>query len=371
MSIAILIPTYKNHIPLNARFLKSVEDNCADDGVPDIFFATSSKEESGELSLLIDSLSDKLKGKVHCFDVEEAVKEYEINQLTTEYDSDATIFFRDGRCGIINLKKLSGVNHVFTLGFEKVAVLDSEILLYRDANLLKSLEKHVSDDVYRYSLAAYNHEIMTKIQNDSIRSVVWSFDSRNHFSRSYGWYENLCVYSRDKFSGFINHLTEGGDVFTNKFVVAASRFRGASFEWISYMAYRMYVLKEEIKAVCVDDLIDSRIDGHPWSTPQNENLYQYMIGDEEKDGALLTAVNPPWVPYTENEYTRNLVNKYLPDSCCLMFHLDRKHPGAEAEVKEEIPVPQPVIDPPPVISVQRRAINKLRRVIKRIALGQS
>ncbi|AOF14265.1 TPA: hypothetical protein ACPZFU_003914 [Yersinia enterocolitica] len=76
MSIAILIPTYKNHIPLNARFLKSVEDNCADDGVPDIFFATSSKEESGELSLLIDSLSDKLKGKVHCFDVEEAVKEY-------------------------------------------------------------------------------------------------------------------------------------------------------------------------------------------------------------------------------------------------------------------------------------------------------
>lgn len=248
-------------------------------------------------------------------------------------------------------------------------MLDSEILLFREANLLKSLEKHVSDDIYRYSLAAYNLEGMTKIQNDSIRSVVWSFDTRNHFSRSYGWYENLCVYSRDKFSGFIDHLTAGGDVFTNKFVLAASRFRGASFEWISYMAYRLYVLKEDIQLVCVDNLIEGRIDGHPWSIPQNENLYQYITGDEEKDSVLLMAVNPPWVPYTENEYTRNLINKYLPDSCCLMFHLDRKHPGAEAEIKEEIPVPMPVIEPPPVVSVQRRAINKLRRIIKRIVIG--
>ncbi|HGY8621625.1 TPA: hypothetical protein ACNTUM_000849, partial [Escherichia coli] len=69
MSIAILIPTYSKHIPLNARFLKSVEDNCTVDGIPDIYFATSSKDESTELALLIDSLSDRLKKRVHCFDV--------------------------------------------------------------------------------------------------------------------------------------------------------------------------------------------------------------------------------------------------------------------------------------------------------------
>ncbi|KEO32062.1 hypothetical protein [Escherichia coli] len=366
MSIAILIPTYSKHIPLNARFLKSVEENCTFDGIPDIYFADSSKDESSELALLIDSLSDRLKKRVHCFDVEEAVTEYNNNLKNAKYDSDATIFFRDGRCGIINLKKLSGVDKVFSFGFDDVVVLDSEILLFRQSNLLQSLSKHVSNECYRYSLAAYNHEIMTKIQNDSIRSVISSFDMRNHFSRSYGWYENLCIYNKDKFNGFINHLTEDGDIFTNRFVHAACRFRGASFEWISYMAYRMYVLHEEIDEVCVDDLIEGNIEGHPWATPQNENIYQYLTGDEEKDSALLKSINPPWVPYTENEYTRKLIDKYLPDSCCLMFHLDRKHPGAEAEAKteEEIPVPETAIESPPVVSLPRRAINKLRRIIQ-------
>lgn len=123
MRISILIPTYNKHIPLNARFLKSVEDNCVDGGVPDIFFATSSKDESRELSLLIDSLPDKLRGKVHCFDVEDEVKEYESALLNTQYDSDATMFFRERKFGIINLKNYQELIAFFHWGSIKLLCL--------------------------------------------------------------------------------------------------------------------------------------------------------------------------------------------------------------------------------------------------------
>ncbi len=368
MSIAILIPTYSNHIPLNIRFINSVMENCQDDGIPNIFFATSSRAEAEELALHFKEYDESVRCKLHAFDVESSVEEYNTYLSIAQYDSDATVFFRDGRCGLINLKKLSGVDHVFSLGFENVVVLDSEILLFRESDLLRSLEKLVIDDVYRYSLAAYNHEIMTKIQNDSIRSVSWSFDSRDHFARSYGWYENLCIYNKDKFYKFLGHLTKDCDSFTDKFVLAASRFRGASFEWISYMAYRIYILNENIKMLCVDELIEGKINGHPWSTPQNENLYQYLTGEEEKDSLFLLSVNPPWVPYTENTYTIGLLNKYLPDSCCLMFHLDRKHPGADPEAKLDVVEVDAVQEQPvslePIIK-RRSLISSAKKVIRK------
>lgn len=335
MKNVILIPTYTEHFDFNINFLESVSEFCRDGRIPHIFFITSTVDESRELSAKIELMQSNIKDNVFVLDVEPDFNEYNEVIESHKNDMDSSIYFLGGRSGLVNLKKISGLERVFSQGYENIVVLDSEVLVFRSVNLLEAINSYVDADIYRYSIAAHNHEVMTKIQYDSIRSVVRQVDSVSYFSQSYGWYENLCVYNKDKFYGFLEHITENDNAGLSKNVLAAYHLKGAAFEWISYMAYRVFVLKDEPNTICVDESIVSNVD-RIIMLPQNENLYQYITEDDLKNSDFLSAINPPWVPYTENKIIRKLLNECLPSTCCLMFHVDRKHPGSEGEINNTV-----------------------------------
>jgi hypothetical protein len=360
MKNAILIPTYSEHFQFNLNFLDSLDRFCCDGGMPMIFFITSTAEEAKRLSALLEPMKAQIKANSLVLDVESDFIQYAEHVERTKSDMDSPRYFLNGRSGIVNLKKLAGLERVFSLGYDNVVVLDSEVLLFRETNLLQAIDEYVSADIYRYSIAARNHELMAKIQYDSIRSVVWSFDNRHYFARSYGWYENLCVYNQEKFSQFLQYLSAGDEKISAKGGYAACHLKAAAFEWISYMAYRTFVLQDDLNGLCVDESIISVRDGNIIMNAQNENLYQYLTGDDDQDINLLSSVNPPWVPYTENDRTRALLEKSLPQSCCLMFHVDRKHPGAEQPVVETRVEVETYVEK---VSTMRRCKNLVKRFI--------
>ncbi|HBZ15793.1 MAG TPA: hypothetical protein DEO73_08545 [Pantoea sp.] len=375
MENAILIPTYSEHFHHNVNFLESINEFCDEDGIPNVFFVTSTAEEANNLTTLIEGLSSKVKENTFIFDVEENFNNYKECIEKNRLDMDSPCYFFNGRSGIVNLKKLAGLEQVFLKGFMNVVVLDSEVLVFKKSNLLRCIEKNIEDDIYRYSFAAHNHELMTKIQYDSIRSVVWSFDNRSDFSHSYGWYENLCIYNKDKFFSFLNFFSDRCLDGYNIVVSLAYQLKSSAFEWISYMAYRLYVLEEKFDFVCVDTCVMSNYKGPIIMNPQNENLYQYMTGNEKIDSDFLSSFNPPWVPYTENINTRKILEDYLPDSCCLMFHVDRQHPGVnnpqpeviiekESNIPTEEPSKESIENAQGLVKVNM--IKNFKELIKRI-----
>lgn len=124
------------------------------------------------------------------------------------------------------------------------------------------------------------------------------------------------------------------------------------------MAYRVFVLKEELNMINVDNNVISTF-GSVIMNAQNENLYQYLTGEDEKDLEFLSAINPPWVPYTEDLRTSNLLERCLPRNCCLMFHVDRQHPGAEEKVDVDIDIDELTNH----INLMDRIKNKVKRLV--------
>ncbi|EQA7425192.1 TPA: hypothetical protein ACQ9T4_002858 [Yersinia enterocolitica] len=368
MKSAILIPTYINHFKLNVGFIKSVVDFNEFNGIPDIYFATSSENEKHELSSLLSNEFPELSNKLTVIDLESLTDKFSEYLKNGEYDVDSTSFYKDGRYSLINLKKIAGVSEVMSRGFEYVVVLDSEVIQYKKSDLKMVIDDLAARNEYRFSFAAYQHQLITKIQHDSIRSITDSYNCKDFFSRSYGWFDNICVYKKEVFIKFIEHMSSGASESEDKFLYIANKFRGLSFEWISYKAFSLFFLKEEVAKINLDDIVLFATGKNPWPTPQTENIYQYITGDEENDAKLISLINPPWVPYTENTYTIGLLNKYLPDSCCLMFHLDRKHPGAEEE-KEEVAIEEVIAIEEVSVPVQLGTIGRIKRVIKRVLLG--
>lgn len=359
MKNAILIPTYSEHFHFNISFLESVNNFCHVHAIPHIYFITSTADESQQLSTKIDLMQLNGSGNFFVMDVESDFVVYNEFINNSKNDMDSPLYFLGGRSGIVNLKKITGLEKVFSKGYENVVVLDSEVLVFRKSNLLESINEYVDADIYRYSIAAHNHELMAKIQYDSIRSIVRSVDSRSFFSQSYGWYENLCVYNKEKFEGFLTFLSKDNAVSVSKGVAAACNLKGAAFEWISYMAYRVFVLKDELNLSNVDNHVISSV-GNIIMNAQNENLYQYITGEDEKDFEFLSAMTPPWIPYTENTRTKTLLERCLPSNCCLMFHVDRKHPGAEEKIDVDVDVD--VVEVTNHSNLADRIKNKLKRM---------
>lgn len=326
MKNAILIPTYSEHFQFNINFLQTVNSFCKSKNIPHIFFITSTVEESTQLSNLIKSLSLKIHSKIFVLDIEKEFNKYNQYIRKIPKDMDSHLYFFNGRAGIVNLKKIEGLKKVFNKGYSNIIVLDSEVIVFRKVNLLESINYNIVQDLYRYSMIAYEDNLLAKIQLDSIRSIVPCVDNTSDFAKSYGWYENLCIYNKEKFYGFLEHLEKLNqkDIYMQD-AIHSIFLKGDAFEWISYMAYRVFILKENLNTFNVDKNIDSNL----IANAQNENLYQYFSGNKHRDALLLSKLNPPWVPYTENDKTRNLLLRTLPKTCCLMFHADRQHPGAQ------------------------------------------
>lgn len=346
MSSAILIPTYRKHFELNVRFMASIIKNNEPSDIPDVFFATSTLEEKVFLLGVINRMFPDAAKIFHVFDLDEVVCLFNDVISDRHYDTDSTHSFEGGRYSLINLKKMKGISEIFNQGFDTVVVLDSETVQYKKYPLGKFINDISYENQYRFSPAAYHASLMTKIQHDSIRTVVNYYDVTHKFSTSYGWFDNLCVYEKNCFNQFIDYMAaDCASVDDNdRLLHVVNKFKGMSFEWLVYKTYQIFVCKNFKDSKNIDDLIMDAT-GHPAKyMPQTENLYQYLTGVEENDAVFLSVIMPPWVPYTKDKYILALLNKYLPDSCCLMFHLDRLNVDTHRE----------------------RAIRALKRLIKNV-----
>ena len=325
MRVDIVIPTYLNHLRQNLEFMASVDVFCAPDSSPFIHIIVGIPEESQMLKRGLALFSPALREKVQ---IVELTKELLLFKERCEADTDSEAAWKTyPKYPLINFKKLSGVETAFRAGADVAVVLDSEIAMFRPARLHDVLAARATDNKYVYSKAAMKSDIMRTIQHDSLRSLQPDYDRDHYLARGYGWFDNLCFYRKEYFPGFLKALG-GGDTILD----IIPGLRGCAFEWIMYNAYEILQAGREVVPIDIDRVIQEATGrAELFEHPQTEMIYLYVTGDPAKDGQMLSKLDLPWVPASDDPYILDLLLKHTPDSCCLMFHKDRQHDGQRAK----------------------------------------
>ena len=338
MKSAILIPTYGPHIPFNTRFIDSVLRFNAVDDLPSIVFTTSDEAERDQLNAHVATLGPGVAKKIWAESLAAPLARVDLSALSDPDGALAT-----GRIGFIVYKKFCGLKLLFDQGFDTVLLLDSEVIQFRPYSLRKFVEDESRRNEYRSSVAGTGDG---QVQRDSCRSIDPNYDPEHPFARGYGWFDNLCFFDRDLFIRFLSDVV--GDV-PDQILALAHHLRGLAFDWVVYRAWMEFRTDLKINRLDLDAVIRSQ-GREPIPSPQTEWIYAYMTGKVRTDAKFLAAINPPWLPFTLHARTLRAIDRALPKSCCLMFHVDRDHVGAR-----------------PMTPLLTRVRGKLRRMFGRPA----
>jgi hypothetical protein len=195
MKQAIIIPIYIGH---RSRF-NSLLTNLKSTSLVDcslIFIATNLKEK------LYFSLIAHLKNKpITILNLEKLAKQ-SVKVGSRELNKRLKV-----TAGIINLKKLLGLNACFSMGYEHAIVVDSDIFFFEDFNadaLFKSCQKNYQMKVF-YGVK-HSDSWLTQITESSLRYLNLDFNSIQN--NVYSWFFDVPYYDSVEFNNFLTYLNQ-------------------------------------------------------------------------------------------------------------------------------------------------------------------
>ena len=330
--IALGVPTWRGHFPYVVRLIESIERHCAPNERPGLLISVSDDQEKDELNALLKrhgSLS--APGAVHVF-----ANTVGVRTVSTARPVDGAYHPQsfETKCSIINYKKLSLAQEAFAHGYDAVAVIDSEVRMFRPGNLLGSLRNNLLKREHRFSARSMRHPWLAQVQNASVTSVWPGIGTRHFLRRTYSWFNTLCFYEKETFNRFGSHMAKhgapcwipNGEVLPigDTALDIALRLRAYTFEWIAYSAFALLTETPPYRLIDLDSVLgffDIAVKDSDNASP-TEFLWR-LIEESGFDPRLLMAYDPPWIPLTTDTRMLDMVRECLSADVCLMFHNDR------------------------------------------------
>jgi len=195
---AIVIPIYMGHVSRFVGLLNGLANVDTHDA--EVVFLASNAIEQAAFSRIAAVIAP-------------TVLIWDANALAERLHPEAATRLRENRQGcVINLKKLIGIQTCVEAGCQRIAVIDSDVMLLPSFHAGRLLDALATDyERRRYLGGQVNSQPYQDVMSASIRFVGLNESSKAPelgLDRWYGWFFELPFYTADDFSAFLRFLAQ-------------------------------------------------------------------------------------------------------------------------------------------------------------------